>query len=683
MKKVVILSVFFFMVLNVIFIQKLEAAVDENELVIENGIYEIEAKIDNGKVLDISGASTLSKANVQIWERSNVYQQRFEIIYKEGYYTIKNINSGKMIDVDGAKKEEGTNVQQYISNSTDAQKWYITKTQDEYVIITSKCNSLAITISEAKKDNGANIEVRKNLNLENQKFKLKKVQKIKGSQELEDGLYTIASVLNPNMVIDISEASTLSRANVQIWEYVNVPQQKFYIKYENGYYTIRNLNSGKMLDVTNGEIAKGTNVQQYISNSTDAQKWVISRTEEGYYNIISKLSGIYLDVAGGKTENGTNVQINIETKTDKQKFIFIKIDDDNIGIINDGVYEIVSSIESNMILDVSGGSSEDGANVQIWEDANEKQQKYEITHVGRGLYKIICKRSGKALTVAKTGTSYSSNVYQSTYIENTNQLWRIVDLKEGYYSIISAYNGKYLDIQNGRTSNGTNVRVYTSNSSNSQKFSIEQRAYGIDVSHWQGTIDFKVLSDSKKIDFMILRAGQGTTIKDRQFERNYSETKKYNIPIGVYLYSTAQNVEDAKLEANYLVNLIKGKKFELPVFYDIEAHESLNKEKITQIFLQFYNIIKKSGYTTGIYASKYYFMDKIDVKKLPEDVTIWVASYGKNTGTIPNDVYKYNGKFNIWQYTSTGTIEGVKGNVDCDIIYTDKSKKLDLTNIQI
>ena len=369
-------------------------------------------------------------------------QQRFQITYlNDGYYTIKNINSGKVLDVKGAGTLDGTNVHQWTSNSTDAQKWKIEKNSDGSYYITSKCNNLYLSVKSSKNINGANIEVSK----EKQAFSFKKIETVKGTKSIEDGYYIIGSALDESKVLDISAASKNSGANVQIWGNENVAQQKFYVKYDgSGYYTIKNVNSGKMLDVANGKTEKGTNVWQWTSNSTDAQKWVIKETEDGYYHIISKSSGIYLDVAGSKNINGTNVQINMPTNSANQKFKFIGT---KVGTktIESGTYEITSKLASNMLLDVSGGSSKDEANVQIWADANEKQQKFEVTYLGNGSYKIICKRSGKALTVAKTGTAYSSNVFQNTYTGASNQLWRI-EKNNGEYYIVSEYNGRYLDV---------------------------------------------------------------------------------------------------------------------------------------------------------------------------------------------------------------------------------------------
>lgn len=516
------ISVFIVLILLFLALKSAKVLANSQAQSLSNGIYEIEWKTNENKVIDISAASIAIGANTQIWDKCNGGQQRFYITYlNDGYYQIKNVNSGRVLDVSGAGKEVGTNVQQWEWNSTDAQKWNLQKNSDGSFCIKSKCNGMYLVVHNSIDYNGANIEVSNKM----QKFNFKKVTTVKGTQTIKDGTYKITTALNSGMALDISAASKATGANVQIWEYVNVPQQKFSVKYDgNGYYIIKNINSGKVLDVTGAKTERGTNVQQWDSNSTDAQKWVIKETSDGKYNIISKVSGINLEVANFKTSNGTNIHINMPTNADNQKFIFTEI-------------------------------------------------------------------------------------------------------KE------------------------------------------EKTTFGIDVSHWQGTIDFNTLSKSNSVDFIIIRAGQGTTIKDRQFERNYQEAKKYNIPVGSYLYSTAQSVEETKKEANYLLSLLKGKNFELPIFYDVEAHESLSKETITAMCKEYCRILKNAGYKPGIYASKYYLLYKMYPEQLPQDCSIWVASYGKNDGNFPVDAYKYFGRHEIWQYTSKGRVAGIDGDVDLDVRY--------------
>ena len=600
-------------------------------------------------------------ANVQIWDKCNGGQQRFFITYiGNGYYTIRNVNSGMMIDVYGAGITQGTNVHQWTYNNTDAQKWKFERNADNSFTIISKCNNLYLNVKNSRNSNGANIEV----NSQKQFFNFNKISTVKGTKTVEDGIYTISSLLDKNKVIDISAASKYSGANVHIWEELNVPQQKFYIKYGgDGYYTITNMNSGKVLDVQWGKTEIRTNVWQYENNGTDAQKWVISETKDGNYNIISKVSGIYLEVSDNRALNGTNVHINYGSGTNNQKFMFNKVDVYNKPI-DDGVFEVTSKLASNMVLDVSGASEAENANIQIWADANEKQQKFKFEYAGNGYYKISCVKSEKALTVLK-----NDNVVQTTYKGNSNQLWRLEKLQGNEFNIVSKYNEKCLNVYWGRSENGTNVDVFEKNNTTSQIFILENKIYGIDVSHWQGVIDFKSLKNSQKIDFMIIRAGQGTNIIDRQFERNYREAKNNNIPLGVYLYAKAQNVQEAREEAYHFLDLIKGKSFELPVYYDVEAHENLDADTIMQICREFYKIVKSAGYKPGIYASKYYLLYKMKPEQIPSDCSIWVASYGNDDGAIPKDTYKYYGRYDIWQYTSTGWIVGINGDVDFSVGY--------------
>ena len=672
-KRYKIILIIFLIFIVSFFIENKVFAVDENK-VIQNGIYEIEINESSKKVLDISGASKEIGANVQIWDKCNGKQQRFEFTYlNNGYYLIKNVRSGYVLDVTGALKKSGTNVQQWESNSTDAQKWKILKNEDGTYSIISKCNGLFLSVSTLDVVNGSNVEVYSKSDKKIQSFKFNKIKDITGTKTIDDGIYKISSALDSTKVIDISGASKLAGANVQVWKDKSISSQEFYISYDGkGFYTIKNVNSKKVLDVTDARTERGTNVWQWESNSTDAQKWVIQKTDDGYYRIISKVAGIYLEVAGSKIEDGSNIQINFESKKDNQKFSFSEV---QIGTrtVKDGTYEITTGVASNMLVDVSSGSSLDGTNVQIWADANENQQKFIITYIGSGNYKIICKRTKKALTVAKTGTAYFSSVYQSTYTGDANQLWIIKKANDGKYYIISKYNYRYLDVAGANTANGTDIRVHQPNYTNAQTFLLEQKKYGIDVSHWQGIIDFKTLKNNDRLDFIIIRAGQATTIKDSKFETNYENSKKYNIPVGAYLYATAKSVEEAKQEANYFLSLIKGKQFELPIYYDVEAQEELDKSTITEMCIAFYNIIKSAGYRPGIYASKYYLLYKINVNDLPKDLSIWVASYGKNDGAMPKDTYRYNGNYDIWQYTSTGRIEGINGDVDFDVSFNGKT----------
>ena len=187
---------------------------------------------------------------------------------------------------------------------------------------------------------------------------------------------------------------------------------------------------------------------------------------------------------------------------------------------------------------------------------------------------------------------------------------------------------------------------------------------GIDISYHNGEIDFSKVKS--QVDFIIMRSGYGkktTDSKEVKFDIYYEEAKKNNIPIGTYWYSYANTPEEALVEAQTFLNKVKGKKFEYPVFYDVEEKSILNqgKEIVSKIIKTFLEEVEKNGYLVGLYSSASYLENLVD-DEIKDKYIIWVAQWGKNI-----DKPKYNGKWDIWQYTSKGHIDGVQSqNVDLD-----------------
>lgn len=180
--------------------------------------------------------------------------------------------------------------------------------------------------------------------------------------------------------------------------------------------------------------------------------------------------------------------------------------------------------------------------------------------------------------------------------------------------------------------------------------------YGIDVSKHQGVIDWSKV----KTDFAILRAGFGryTSQKDPQFERNYAGAKAAGIPVGAYWYSYAKSAEEAREEAKACLQVLKGKQFEFPIYFDIEDTTQLvlDKAVLTAMCEAFCDTLEKAGYFAGVYASTYWFTSKLDHARLVGKYTIWLADYraGYNK-TLKRDMH---------QYTSNGHVDGISGRVD-------------------
>ena len=190
---------------------------------------------------------------------------------------------------------------------------------------------------------------------------------------------------------------------------------------------------------------------------------------------------------------------------------------------------------------------------------------------------------------------------------------------------------------------------------------------GIDVSEFQGKIDWEKVKNAG-IEFAILRCGYGMDFSnqdDVEYERNANECERLGIPYGVYLMSYANTVEKARSEAEHVLRLIEGRKISLGVWYDIEDNGTsgaINKETLTNIINTFCNTIKNAGHRVGVYASLNWLENKIE-KTIKDNYDIWVAQYYSKC--------EYEGKYIMWQHTSSGKVNGISTNVDMNILYED------------
>ena len=206
-------------------------------------------------------------------------------------------------------------------------------------------------------------------------------QKAIPDKVLQDGRYRIAMYSNSNIGLDINAGLQENGANVLLWDWYeeNNLQKQFNIEYDetDGYYTITNVNSGKLLTVQEGQ----TNIIQYEAYGSDAQKWKIIKNSNGSYSIISKLNNLYLDIQNGNISNGANVQVYEGNGTGAQQFSFVEIIKPE-RTIDDGTYRIAMFSNTNIGVDVDAGSKENGANVLLWEwyQENNLQKQFNINY---------------------------------------------------------------------------------------------------------------------------------------------------------------------------------------------------------------------------------------------------------------------------------------------------------------
>ena len=189
---------------------------------------------------------------------------------------------------------------------------------------------------------------------------------------------------------------------------------------------------------------------------------------------------------------------------------------------------------------------------------------------------------------------------------------------------------------------------------------------GIDVSHWQGAIDWTKVKASG-IQFAIIKAGGSDAgfYTDPRWEENYRNAKANGIAVGAYYFvgPACTSAEDGKADAQRFLNQLAGKQFEYPVFMDVEATPASAKAGATEAAIAFCRTLEAAGYYAGIYSSTYSgFHDRLDDSKLTP-FTHWVAQYASKC--------TYGGAYGIWQYSSSGRVDGISGNVDMDIAYQD------------
>ena len=451
---------------------------DDTNLVkktIEEGTYEIHSSIDDTKLLDVEGQSLDSGANIYIYQRSNVLNQKFKFIFNEedGTYTIISVNSGKAMDVQNGGTSNGSNVWQYEQNGSDAQRWIAIKNTDgTYSFMSKLKENLYLDISNGSSSNCTNVQIYESNGSNAQKFRLALQYDLIKQTNIVQATYNIVVAENQNMGIDVSNCSQESTANVQLWAIDNNPAQKFRITYNNDEtYTITAVNSGKVLDVSNGGMTNHTNVCQYDANGTDAQKWYIVKNLDGTYSFISKLNGLALDVNGAIYTNGTNIQVYEYNNSNAQKFI-LKNAYPMKGerTIEDGVYELNSQTNIFQSIDIPNASVDSNIQIQLWTSNFTDAQKFIIKYIGDGYYKIISKVSGKALTIQNSLPQAGGSIVQQPDENLDTQKWIIKGAGINTYYIYSKCGNLCIDVPNGDSSNGNKLQLWGENGTNSQKF---------------------------------------------------------------------------------------------------------------------------------------------------------------------------------------------------------------------
>lgn len=431
---------------------------------VADGTYTFANGSNNGFVLDVANASRDNKANVQLASAKNTSSQRFEVTYVGGgYYKILAEHSGKSFDVTSGSSSNGANLQQYAWANAEAQLWKFVDAGNGYYYLRSKCGTV-VDIASKTPANGVNAYLWQFTGSNSQKWKVT----ASSYRPVKDGEYIIASAKSGDYTMAVSGS------NIQLSAFTGGSEQKFKVTYvSGGYYKIISSSTGKALDVANGSADNKTNLQVYTWNNTSAQLWKFVDAGNGSYYIKSKL-GTTADLVNGKLTSGNNIQMYAMSNVDAQKW---KLDSSRVNMnerpVKDGTYMIQNSSNTAQVLDVQGGAEKNGANIQLYKSNNTSAQRYEVTYVGNGYYKIMSERTGRVLDVRGGSSAAGTNLqlYEWNSKAVPAQLWRFIPSGNGEYYIQSKL-GTVIDIKGSTAASKTNVEMDTKQNTKVQRWKL-------------------------------------------------------------------------------------------------------------------------------------------------------------------------------------------------------------------
>lgn len=358
--------------------QRINNLAAQRKNTLADGVYEI-CSVKNGNyALDVNSASSRNGANIQLYLRNGTQAQAFKVTHdSQGFVTFTNVNSGKVLDLDGAITQNGRNIHQYASNGTRAQKWIVQKSGSGYSIISAINTNYVLDLRNGTVSSGSNIQLYQSNNTAAQQWTFSKY------------------------VTDRERCDSFASQNKG--------------RMSDGIYYIKNKNVNYALDVADGSLYGGANVQLYSLNKTNAQKWKITHDSTGYVSFQNVGSGMYLTASGSGIT--ANVYQQKQTNDYNQKWIVMFDNNQNL--------RIVSALNSTMVLDVKDGKIRRCSNIQLYTSNNSNAQKWVFesvnTNATGGLMQIM---GTSQTTVAQMVRYYNSNA-------------------SGYDTFKAKYNGKY------------------------------------------------------------------------------------------------------------------------------------------------------------------------------------------------------------------------------------------------
>lgn len=424
--------------------------------------------------------------------------------------------------------------------------------------------------------------------------------------------------------------------------------------------------------------------------SVDSSTGVVTGVKQGTVTITGQIKGV-------KDASGKELDIKATTtvKINPTGELVVTLDRNQVWLAVGGKTTLVPTV-ANYISDKS----------VTWTTADEKIAKVDekgvVTGIAAGTVKITAttkekNAAGKQVTAicvvtinsdatADTSTRLKDKDGRQVYIKNsegkyveavyadyfTAKEFFIMNEVSYIYTGWQTINGKtYYYDKNGKPVTGTQIIkgvTYNFGSDGAIQTNVNGSTFGIDVSKHNGKIDWNAVKSSG-VDYVIIRcayrgSSTGALITDPNFHTNIKGASAAGLKVGIYVFSQAINEVEAVKEASLAVSLAQGYNLTYPIFIDTEASggraDKIDKATRTAVVNAFCQTVQSAGYKPGIYASKAWYEGKLNMGSLG-GYKIWLAQYS----AAPT----YAGKYDMWQYSSKGTINGIKGNVDLNLSY--------------
>ena len=326
------------------------------------------------------------------------------------------------------------------------------------------------------------------------------------------------------------------------------------------------------------------------------------------------------------------------------------INADNKIDVNDVTYlqNALSDFAEDTKLDLNSDGRIDVNDVSFLQIEISNQSVENNTQISIST-KEYCKNVGDTFTIS---VDTNNDVNEITFTSSDSSVAKIISTEKSLAKVkVNKVGNASVTIKQCNKIITTKVKV--------------EKAKCIDISEWNGDINFNKVRNTG-VTCVIIRAGYGKdpNQEDNKFQEYYRQAKSAGLNVGAYWYSYATSVDAAKAEVKNCMKTIGGKEFDLPVFLDVEEYRQaiLPKRTLTDIIKTFCNGMRDNGFDSGLYSAKSMLMDSAYPDELSNKYLIWLAMPNTYYSDLPSYV-------DLWQYSWTGSVDGIRGDVDLNYIY--------------